>query len=119
MTQVVVQLHDVSFRYTGVQEYALKDFSLTVNPSETIALAGPSPTGKSTALGIIAGELPLFWGGDLAGTVFWTERLRKPHEAQGPNVTLIGALLHAPREHLTGFLSTVYEELTFDLRARS
>src|SRR3989344_3822179 len=39
----------VKFRYPGKQENALDDFSLSVQPHNTVALLGPSGAGKTTA----------------------------------------------------------------------
>jgi ATP-binding cassette subfamily B protein len=44
----------VNFSYPSKQnEQALKDFSLTVKPGETVALVGPSGAGKSTVLQLL------------------------------------------------------------------
>ena len=48
------ELRDVSFAYPGRPELtALKDFSLTVRPGETVALVGPSGAGKSTVFRLL------------------------------------------------------------------
>lgn len=44
-----------SFRYDGVEAHAVSDFSLHVQPGETIALVGPSGAGKSTLLNLVIG----------------------------------------------------------------
>ncbi len=45
----------ISFTYPGADNYALTDFSLEVQPGETVALVGPSGAGKSTLLNLIIG----------------------------------------------------------------
>jgi len=45
----------VGFRYPGASEAALADFSLEVEPGQTIALVGASGAGKSTLLGLVIG----------------------------------------------------------------
>jgi len=49
-----VQFEEVTFSYPGADTYALEDFSLDVEPGETIALVGPSGAGKSTVCNLVA-----------------------------------------------------------------
>ncbi len=50
----LVQFERVSFAYPGAGERsALRDFSLTVKPGETVALVGPSGAGKSTVFRLL------------------------------------------------------------------
>ncbi len=49
-----VGLHDVSFRYPSRPHHAaLENFSLMVEPGETVALVGPSGAGKSTVFQLL------------------------------------------------------------------
>ena len=47
--------HSVTFRHPGAARAVLSGFDLTVEPGETVALAGPSGGGKSTVLSLAAG----------------------------------------------------------------
>jgi ATP-binding cassette, subfamily B, bacterial len=47
----------VNFTYQGHEKPAIVDFSVAVNPGETIAIVGPSGAGKSTLLSLIVGFL--------------------------------------------------------------
>ncbi len=46
-----IEFHNVSFRYKD--EWVLKDFSFTVNKGETVAIVGPTGSGKSTIVQLI------------------------------------------------------------------
>ena len=47
----------MSFRYPNAEELALDSVSFTVNPGESVALVGPSGSGKSSLIALIAGFL--------------------------------------------------------------
>ncbi len=49
-----VSLENVTFRYRGGAEDALKNVTLHVNAGETVALVGPSGGGKTTVAGLIS-----------------------------------------------------------------
>jgi ATP-binding cassette, subfamily B, bacterial len=49
------EFEDVSFRYEGAPSPAVTNFSLRVQPGETIAFVGPSGAGKSTVLNLVIG----------------------------------------------------------------
>ncbi|WP_298503140.1 ABC transporter ATP-binding protein [uncultured Maribacter sp.] len=46
-----IKLENISFKYE--EEYVLKDFNLTVNKGETVALVGQSGSGKSTIANLV------------------------------------------------------------------
>ncbi|MEK6604570.1 MAG: lipid A export permease/ATP-binding protein MsbA [Nitrospirota bacterium] len=48
-----IALNGVSFRYEGVEAWALTDISLTVRPGEVLALVGSSGAGKTTLVNLI------------------------------------------------------------------
>ncbi len=49
------EFKDVYFHYNDDDRLVMKDFNLTVNPGETIALVGESGSGKSTAVNLAIG----------------------------------------------------------------
>jgi len=52
-----LDVKDVTFRYPNAEELALDSVSFTVNPGESVALVGPSGSGKSSLIALIAGFL--------------------------------------------------------------
>ena len=65
----VLALRNVSYRYPGEARWALRDFSLDVQPGEFCVVAGLSAAGKSTLLRAACGLVPHFHGGYFAGRV--------------------------------------------------
>jgi subfamily B ATP-binding cassette protein MsbA len=48
-----IELRAVSFRYEGIEAWALQDISLRVSPGEVLALVGSSGAGKTTLVNLI------------------------------------------------------------------
>lgn len=53
-----VVFNNVSFKYPGKEDYALRNINLEIQPGEVVALVGESGGGKSTFASLIAGERP-------------------------------------------------------------
>lgn len=51
-------VHELSFRYQGAKDDALKDISFRLNAGETIGLVGPVGSGKSTLLHLLCRMYP-------------------------------------------------------------
>ncbi len=51
--QGLVEFRDVSFKYQGAEEYALKDISFAALPGQTTAIIGSTGSGKSTIANMI------------------------------------------------------------------
>ncbi len=49
-----IEFQHVSFRYKEDQEYILKDISFVVEPGETMAMVGPTGSGKSTIIALLS-----------------------------------------------------------------
>ncbi|WP_077058245.1 ABC transporter ATP-binding protein [Streptomyces sp. MP131-18] len=50
-----VEFHEVGHAYEGAKAPAVRDFTLSVRPGETVALVGASGAGKSTVLNLVIG----------------------------------------------------------------
>src|SRR6185437_2215842 len=51
--QGAIRFHDVSLRYPGASRPALENVSLEIHPGETVALVGPSGSGKSSLIHLL------------------------------------------------------------------
>lgn len=52
-----LQVQGMSFRYEGAEEDALTDVDLTIRPGETVGICGPTGSGKTTLVDLLAGLL--------------------------------------------------------------
>lgn len=108
----LVELREVSFRYMGGEEYAVKKVSLSASSGEYILLVGPSGCGKSTLLRVLNGLIPHFYEGEFSGEAY----VAGLDVRETPTHILarhVGMVFQDPENQL--FLSTVEREIAFGL----
>ena len=66
---MVLQFDHVSFRYSGITDWGLRDIDLIVHPGEMVLVAGASGSGKSTLCRAATGLIPHFHRGSWEGRV--------------------------------------------------
>lgn len=67
----ILRIDNISFRYFGRTNEALKNINLRINENEIVLLAGRSGSGKSSLLRVINGLIPFFYRGDFSGQIFF------------------------------------------------
>lgn len=65
----MIRIEGLSFRFQASPQYALRDVSLTIAPSEFVVITGPSGCGKSTLALAIGGCLFRQYDGEATGKV--------------------------------------------------
>lgn len=55
--QGALSVRSLSFRYSEMEPFILKDFSLDIRPGESVAIVGPSGCGKTTLVKLLLGLL--------------------------------------------------------------
>ncbi len=115
MSEELLALESVTYRYPGCGEPALDAVDLAIGPGEFCLLAGLSGHGKSTLLRAACGLVPHFHGGRFAGRV----RLAGLDTREHPPASLgavAGVLFQDPETQLV--MSTVRSELALALESR-
>ena len=69
MSEPVVSIRDLQYRYRGQKGFALEGINLSLDQGEFMMLMGPSEAGKSTLAATINGLIPHFHMGKLSGEV--------------------------------------------------
>lgn len=65
----IIRVENLSFRYYGSEQHALRDVDLVVRRGEFVVLAGRSGCGKTTLLRCLNGLIPNFYEGEMYGRV--------------------------------------------------
>ena len=128
--QPLIQLEHVTKAYPGVDEPAVKDLNLNVNPGEILVLVGPSGCGKSTTLRLInrmieptSGRI-IYEGEDV--TKGDPNELRRrmgyviqqiglfPHRTIAENIATVPRLLKWPKDKINARVDELLEVVSMD-----
>lgn len=108
-----IVLDNLSVRYRGEDEAALKGISLTAKTGQIIGIIGNSRSGKTTLCDVLSGIIPNI----VSGHVFGTVRLGEfsPFEAFDEYNFHTGVVLQNTAGQLSGLSDTVFDEIAFGL----
>ncbi|MGE5222325.1 MAG: energy-coupling factor ABC transporter ATP-binding protein [Omnitrophica WOR_2 bacterium] len=110
----MIELKQVTYRYPGAEQPALRDVSLSIPEGQFCAVVGKNGAGKSTLAYTMAGFIPHFYHGVLSGSVVvgGMDTQATPLEEL---VNSIGLIYQNPYNQITGTKFTVREEVAFGL----
>ena len=69
MTDPIIKIEKVKYRYKGSEADSLDDVSLAVKAGEVLLLCGASGSGKTSVIRLINGLIPHYYNGEFAGNV--------------------------------------------------
>lgn len=108
-----IVLDNLSVRYRGEDEAALKEISLTAKTGQIIGIIGNSRSGKTTLCDVLSGIIPNIVSGHVSGTVRLGEF--SPFEAFDEYNFHTGVVLQNTAGQLSGLSDTVFDEIAFGL----
>lgn len=110
MSDVLIDIRGVSFRYGQDHEPALDNVDLQVNKGEFVVITGPSGCGKSTLCRCLNGLIPRSTEGDFSGEVTSCGMKARDHEVH-ELASMIAMVFQNPDNQL--FTNTVESEIAF------
>ncbi|WP_110589581.1 ABC transporter ATP-binding protein [Microbacterium suaedae] len=69
VTDPIIEVRDLSFRYPGADRDTLRNVDLTIERGDFVAVVGGNGSGKTTLCKTFNGLVPHYWSGEFAGVV--------------------------------------------------
>jgi energy-coupling factor transport system ATP-binding protein len=107
-TQICIR--GVTYQYPQQETPTLHDLSLTVRPSEVLAIMGPTGAGKTTLVSLLNGLIPQHFEGNFSGQV-WVGELSTTATRIPELVERVGLVLQDAETQIFGI--TVLEDTAF------
>jgi len=110
MNKNVVEIDNLSFKYLGQNESALRDVNLKIKQGEIVAIVGPTGAGKSSLLRTLNGLVPHEFPGSFEGNVIVCGLNTKEHTIS-ELARHVGIVLENPSTQI--FSPTIEEDVAF------
>lgn len=108
----LVEIKDLTYFYPQTSRPALEDINLSVSAGQFVLVVGGSGSGKTSLLRAVAGLIPAFYGGTVAGRVYLQgEDIRNIPRRR--LVQQVGIVFQDPESQLV--MNTLEGELAFGL----
>src|SRR5689334_17553616 len=108
----MLNLDHVTYTYPGAERPALRDLTLSIPAGQVCAVIGANGAGKSTLAHTLAGFVPHFYHGTLAGSVT-VDGLNTASATLADLVRRVGLVFQNPYNQISGTKYTVREEVAF------
>lgn len=108
----IVEIKDLTYYYPDTANPALNKINLSVNEGEYVLVIGGSGSGKSSLVKAIAGLIPEFYGGKIAGSLSIAGISSKKLDKKS-FVQKVGIVFQDPESQLV--MTNVEQELAFGL----
>ncbi len=107
-----IELRNVSFRYEGRKEKAVRNLNLKIKEGEFLLILGATGAGKSTLLRLLNGLIPHFYKGDFEGDVL-VDGINTKEASVAELARHVGLVFQNPDNQLVAL--TVEREIAFGL----
>jgi energy-coupling factor transporter ATP-binding protein EcfA2 len=112
--QLMISIEKLTYRYPGQDKPALNKIDMEIPEGQFVGIIGPSGAGKSTLCYALAGFVPHFFHGTMAGEVHIGKR-DVAHSTLGELAGEVGLVFQNPFNQISGARFTVREEVAFGL----
>jgi energy-coupling factor transporter ATP-binding protein EcfA2 len=110
----MLEVTALTYQYPDTRQPVLKDISFGLEKGQVLLVVGGTGAGKSTLCYALAGFVPHFFNGDIAGDVTLAGRSMR-QTVLGEWVKDVGLVLQNPFNQISGARMTVFEEVAFGL----